>query len=262
MFKLGIIGAGNMAKAIVNGIIVNNVLKVGDILISDPFCEENLYGVVNIKNNKKLFTECEYIILAIKPQTFELVAREMQEFNKAKYIITIMAGLPASAIKKYARGAQVVRVMPNTPCKIGFGMSAIANIDMEKSAKDFIFSVFKSMGDVSYISENMFDAVTSVSGSGPAYAYMFIEGMIKSAISNGLDYETAKKMVVATVIGASEMVKSSSLDIESLISAVCSKGGTTLEAVNTFKNTNFEKIIAEAMQNCYNRSIELGKPNN
>lgn len=167
-----------------------------------------------------------------------------------------MAGVSTSAIKAMLGNVSVTRIMPNTPCLVGEGMCAVDATDFDEEGKKLVFSIFNSLGKVIELPERLFHAVTAVSGSGPAYVYMFIDGMIKGGIDAGLDAETAKLLTLQTFRGAAAMAEASD-DIDTLIKNVCSPGGTTIEAVNHYKDTKLEEIIAEGMEKCKNRSEEL-----
>lgn len=259
-YKLGIIGAGNMAKAIANGVVDSKLVAKEQIIATDPFADLGINGVVTFKENDKVLTECEYILLAVKPQIFKSIAEELAAKCKAKHIISIMAGITYDCIKGYFTSCNVTRVMPNTPCKLKKGMTAIRiNNQICEEEKLFVQSIFESIGKVVYLDEELFHTVTAVSGSGPAYVYMFIEGMINSGVKHGMSYEQAKLCTLQTFRGAVEMVETSEEPIEKLIEMVCSKGGTTIQAVDSFKQDNLYEIIDSAMTKCKNRSEELGK---
>lgn len=259
-YKLGIIGAGNMAKAIANGIVDSKLIDKIKIIATDPFADLGIDGIVTYKDNTLVLNDCEYILLAVKPQIYNEIAKEIGSNCKAKHIISIMAGITYDGIKKYFPNANVTRVMPNTPCKLKKGMTAIRkNDNIPQEEKDFVKSIFDSIGKTIYLEEELFHAVTAVSGSGPAYVYMFIEGMIESGVKMGMSAEDAKTCVLQTFAGSIGMVESENTPICDLINAVCSKGGTTIQAVESFRQDNLYEIIDSAMVKCRNRSEELGK---
>ncbi len=258
-YKLGFIGGGNMAKAILNGLISSKILEKNQIIIADPFIKEEINGVKVVNQNDIVLNNCEYILFAIKPQIFNEIAPTL-EICKAKYAISIMAGIKSEKIAKFLpKHTQVFRIMPNTPCAIGSGMSVIAQNDAEENAKEFVKSIFDSIGKSIFLDEKHFDAVTSISGSGPAYVYYFIQSMILAGVEGGLDFETSKILTLQTVYGSSKMIENSDEDIDILIERVCSKGGTTIQAVDTFRENEMDKIIQLGIQKCKNRSEELSK---
>ena len=149
--------------------------------------------------------------------------------------------------------------MPNTPCAIGEGVSAITSLNSDKDTSDFVESVFSTVSKVVKVDEKYFDAVTSISGSGPAYVYYFIKAMIEGGMKGGLDFNQSKELAIATMIGASKMVDKSDENIDVLIDKVCSKGGTTIQAIDTFKRKQILEGIVEGIENCRKRSEELSK---
>ena len=219
-YKLGIIGCGFMAHAILRGVVLSDYLSARKIIVSD--CDElklkdvnEELGVEITSDNRKVAAESEYVLFAIKPQNFEDVAAQISDVRIEK-VISIMAGLKRSYIKN-ALGVgliKVARCMPNLPC---------------------------------------------ISGSGPAYVFMFIDALTDAGVKHGLTRDEASTLAAQTVFGAAEMVQHSEEPIEKLIESVCSKGGTTIEAVKSFEENNFRGIIGEAVDACVARSKELSK---
>ena len=258
-YKLGFLGAGNMAKAIANGIIKSNILKADEVVMSDPFVTGEVAGIKVINDNKVIFNDCEYVLLAVKPQIFNQIVDELKE-TKVKNVISIMAGVKMAKIKSILPNAQVIRIMPNLPASVGAGMAGIAkDNDASKEANEFTKAIFDSVGKAIFVNESDLDAVTAISGSGPAYVYYFIQSMIKAGIKNGLTEEAAKELTLQTFVGAVEMVKHSSDDLDTMIDRVCSKGGTTIQAIDTFRSYDLEDKIIEGIDKCKHRSEELSK---
>ena len=258
-YKLGFLGAGNMAKAIANGIIKSNILKADEVVMSDPFVTGNVAGIKVINDNKVIFNDCEYVLLAVKPQIFYQIVDELKE-TKVKNGISIMAGVKMAKIKNILPNAQVIRIMPNLPASVGAGMAGIAkDNDASKDANEFTKAIFESVGKAIFVNESDLDAVTAISGSGPAYVYYFIQSMIKGGIKNGLSEEEAKELTLQTFVGAVEMVKHSNDDLDTMIDRVCSKGGTTIQAIDTFRSYDLDAKIIEGIDKCRIRSEELSK---
>lgn len=259
-FKIGIIGCGNMATAIWEGILDAKLAKGGEIIVSDIDADKLRYakskGLCVTHSNREI--TADYIMFAVKPQTFAEVA-ETVVIPKESIIISIMAGITIEKIKKYTNAEKIVRVMPNTPCMIKKGVSALTFDNVCDKDKKYIFSLFSSIGDALELSESKFDAVTALSGSGPAYIYVFLEGLIKGGLEGGLTLEESKRLAIATVQGASEMFKQTDTLISELINAVCSKGGTTIEAIKIFDKYKLIDIIAEGIAAARMRSEELSK---
>lgn len=261
-YKLGIIGCGNMSTAIWQGIIDAGLAKGSEIIVSD-LDESKLQSAkekgLNTTSDNADVLNSEYILFAVKPQIFPIVAKEIKGKTDNAVLISIMAGITINKIMELTGSKLIARVMPNTPCMVKKGVSAISFEGVAKAQRAFILELFGSIGEVLEISEDKFDAVTSVSGSGPAYIYMFLDGMISGGVEGGLSYQQAKTLAVATMQGAAEMVKLKDTPLEDLVNAVCSKGGTTIEAVNVFREKQLISIIKEGVAACRKRSEELSK---
>lgn len=263
-FKLGVIGAGFMASAIIKGTIGANVLNPKDIIVSDPNkslldkMSEN--GVTTTTNNKDVVNNSEFVLFAVKPQSLNTVLEDIKSCCCDKFI-SIMAGVKKEKIKNVFSNALVARCMPNTPCAIGCGAIGLDLSDFTcESDKKFIVDLLSSLAVVVQVEENMLNAVTGISGSAPAYFYLFLESVVNAGVKQGLDYESAKSLAVATMIGAGKMVQAMpDKSIGELINAVCSKGGTTIEAVKVFNENKLKQITETAVDACVTRSIELEK---
>ncbi len=261
-FKLGVIGCGFMAQSIIFGAINNGVIVSTDIIVSDTnetqFEKLTKLGITTTLSNDEVFSSAEFVLLAVKPQSLNEVASS-QYANCVEKIITILAGVKKDTIKNLFANAKITRCMPNTPCSIGYGMSAIDCIDFDIDGKTFVKNLFSSLGAVLEIEESKMNAVTGISGSGPAYVYLFIKALTEAGVKQGLTYEQAKILASNTIIGGGQMVvHNPEKSLEELITAVCSKGGTTIEAVNSFNNDGLDKIVDLAVTKCVNRAKELG----
>lgn len=260
-FKLAVLGGGNMATAIINGIIKGGVLAPDQIIVSDPSEERKAYflsiNVAVAEDNSELVTSAKYLLLAVKPQVAVQILGELKSVITATHIISIMAGFKIEKIKALLGDVKVARIMPNLPVTVGEGMSAIDCTDFDDGEQSFVVDVFNSLGKVVLLPESTFDAVTSVSGSGPAYVYAFIDAMIKGGVDGGLSEEQSKALTLQTLVGAIKMVENSDLPISTLIDNVCSKGGTTIEAVKCFRENGLESTVREGIRRCKNRSEEL-----
>ena len=258
-YKLGFIGCGNMAKAIIGGVIGSNRIASSEIIASrkSGLGVPELQGVTITDDNSVVASNSEILFLAIKPQVFNEIGAEILSHSNAKYVISMMAGIASSTIESMIHnGATVIRIMPNTPCKIGYGVTAMQNVKINACDKEYIMDILRNMGEVVLVDEDDFDAVVAVSGSGPAYAFMFLRALIDGGIAHGLDKDTSKKLAIGMLIGASKLAETEN-NIDEMIDAVCSKGGTTIEAVNYYKEKGLEDIVKRGMDKCYNRSKEL-----
>ena len=261
-YKLGFIGYGNMAQAISQGIVGSNLLKSEEMAIFDPNNEVMAkmkgkgYNIAN--DNIEIVENCEYVFFAVKPQMFEVVAKEIKSAYKGNKLISILAGTTITEFKEvFGEECQITRAMPNTPALVGRGITGVDVSLLDDIAKAFVLKLFGSIGEVIEIKENRINDIIAISGSGPAYVYLFIKGMYENALAHGFSAEIAKKLVVGTVQGSAEMFKQSSENIDTLVERVCSKGGTTIEAVKTFQREGLGNLIDKAIKDCYDRAVEL-----
>ena len=256
-YKLGVIGGGFMATAILKGVVYSDRLRAKKIIVADPSAKarENLseLGVYTTANNRDVAGNCDYLLFAVKPQNFPAVAESLRGIPVEK-AITIMAGVKKRVIKDALfKEPKVVRVMPNLPCSIGFGMTALDLSDFEEDVDDcaFVQEIFNRIGNVLVVPEEKLNAVTGISGSGPAYVYLFIDGLIRAGVKQGLTEDEAKSLAVQTVLGGADMVAhSDDKTLDELIGAVCSKGGTTIQAVESFRRDDMEGMIDRAVSAC------------
>ena len=261
-FKFGVIGAGFMSSAIVSGILTSNVLDSSEIIVSDlndeALSKMSQKGVSVTKDSAFLVDNSEFVLFAVKPQNLDSVLSVISGCDCDKFI-SIMAGVKKDKIKKVFNTARVARCMPNTPCSISSGAVGLDCSDFEnKEDVDFIVSLFSSLAKVVLVDEDKLNAVTGVSGSSPAYFYLFLKGIIDAGVKHGLNYEEAKNLAASTMIGAGKMVfNNPDKTLDDLITAVCSKGGTTIEAINVYNNSGLSDITEKAIGACVKRSKEL-----
>jgi pyrroline-5-carboxylate reductase len=267
-FKLGVIGCGFMGNAILKGVVLSEFLRGKKIIVSD-FNQDKLDEVnftlgVNVTTDNKYVAEnSEFVLFAVKPQTFPDVAKSLEGYCPEK-VISIMAGVKKAYIKNSLGVGliKVARCMPNLPCAIGSGMMGIDMTDFNRNPDDteFITNLFGNLGQVLSITEDKLDAVTGISGSGPAYVFMFIDSLIDAGVKQGLTKDEAKTLALQTVIGGAEMVEQEEeRTLPELIKSVCSKGGTTIEAIKVFEENNFRGTIISAVDACVKRSKELSE---
>ncbi|HOO22275.1 MAG TPA: pyrroline-5-carboxylate reductase [Clostridia bacterium] len=260
-YRLGIIGAGVMANA-----LVSQMLKTGlhpeEIIVYDIDSEKSasIHPSAHVAaSDNEVISQSDMILFSVKPQHYKEIT-ENNVFSDDKIVISIMAGVKIEVLRKNLRSdCGILRVMPNMPCKIAKGVCALCFDKINQQNKEFLLRLFASCGDIIEISEDKFDAVTSVSGSGPAYVYMFLQGMIEGGMRGGLTYEESKKLAVATLIGGTELAKISSDDLNVMIDRVCSKGGTTIEAVDIYRQKGLVDIVAEGIDACRAKSKLLSE---
>ncbi|MBC8201026.1 MAG: pyrroline-5-carboxylate reductase [Planctomycetes bacterium] len=255
---LTVIGGGNMAKAIIQGAIVGGVLEGCEIAIADPDQTSRDFftklGCIATASAQEL-PDSDCTLLAVKPQVFETVAGSI----RADVVYSIMAGVSTSQIAKEVGHNRIVRIMPNLPCSIGFGAAGIA-LGSSATLEDAALAnkLFSAIGVVVDVQEAELDAVTAVSGSGPAYLFLLAEAMIEGGIQAGLTRETATLLTQQTVLGASELLVRDASSARQLREAVTSKGGTTAAALQVMQDRNVPKAIADAIVAARDRGRELG----
>lgn len=260
-YKLGVIGCGEMAYAVLQGAVASGILKAEDIIcsarkeVSLEKCKRE--GYATTLDNALVARECEFLLFGVRPQDFPAAAEFVN--GLCDKVISIMAGVSSEKIKALTGAKRVCRCMPNLPCRIGYGMCGVDVSDFCKEDSDFLLSLFAARGKSVAVSEDMLAAVTGISGSGPAYVYYFLESMVKSGVKLGLDEKTARELAVQTVIGGAKMVESTDRSFEELISSVCSKGGTTIEAIESFKSDRLDESIDRGICACVKRAKELSK---
>jgi pyrroline-5-carboxylate reductase len=276
MKKLGFIGGGNMAEALVHGLIEHKVFKPADIIVSDVAAQRRRklarsHKVATTPDNTAVVRNSGAIIIAVKPQTIdevmagiadELGSSQDKSANKGKLFISIAAGVTIARLTAgLGRRARVIRVMPNAPAMVGHGMAAMVRARNASIADEaFALRIFRAVGDAVVLKdEKLLDAVTALSGSGPAYVYLFAKAMADAAVSEGIPRELAYRMALKTIRGAEHLMRESKRDVADLIRAVASPGGTTEAAMRRFAEHGFSDIVAAALHAASNRSRELGR---
>jgi len=277
--KIGFIGAGNMGEALVGALIKSNITEPKYIYASDA-SEKKLknmskeYGIHIRKDNSKLFLECDIIILAVKPQQMSQVLSEISgnvddKLSRKKLIISIAAGVSIRRLEdllykrlneKNQKKLPIVRVMPNTPALVLAGISGMsANKFTSRNDINVSKTILESAGEVIEFDEKDLDAVTAVSGSGPAYVFYFIESMITGGTKAGLSLKNSEKLTLETVKGAVKLLEESNDSAETLRKKVASPGGTTEAALRVLEKTSVKASIVKAIAAAKKRSKELRK---
>ena len=260
-YKLGVIGGGFMAHAIVNGAVSQKFLSAEEIIVSEPdetrrrgFSD---LGVHVTQNNREAAEGGEYVLVSVKPQVFPAVAEDLK--GAQAVLISIMAGKTKASVKRATGAEKVARVMPNLPCSVGAGMAGIDCSDLSERGKAFVHGLFEAVGAAEEVPETLLDAVTGVSGSGPAYVYLFLLSLIRAGVEQGMTEAQAKKFAFQTLEGGVKMAKSSDKSLEELIAAVSSKGGTTIAALDSFRKDDFEGSVSRAVEAAVRRAKELSE---
>lgn len=262
-YALGVIGGGFMARAIIQGIVSKRILSPECIIVSEPISERadifSDLGAVVTCDNRFVAQNSEYLLFAVKPQVFQEVAEGLNGVC-IENAISIMAGKTKDVIKRTLGTGKVARAMPNLPCSVGEGMIGIDTSDFFEEERAFIYKLFESTGKVVETEEGMLNAVTGVSGSGPAYVYLFLQALVEAGVSQGFTEEQAKQFAVQTVKGGIKLVEQNpQKTLQELIDAVSSKGGTTVAALTSFANDGFKPSVARAVDAAVKRAMELSE---
>ncbi len=266
-YQIGVIGAGNMGMAIVRGAVRAGMCPAADVLLFNRSAEKRAAraaeGFAVTDDYTLLYTSCKMVILGFKPQNFDEVLSALRPVANAKpLVVSIAAGVPFARMETVlGADCPIIRVMPNTPLMIGKGASVLVrNRAASEEQLAAVRALFDSMGVTAvYENENMLNEVIPYNGSAPAYVYAFIDAMVRSAQSHGLSAEDATRLFCYSCIGAAEMVLANHDQTPAeLTRAVCSPGGTTIEAVHVLEKRGFADILAEASDKCIDRAYELG----
>ncbi len=263
---IGFIGAGNMAYAIISGLI-NNGMPAKQIKLSDTneallFLRKEAFNLEVFTDNIELAKRCDVIVLAVKPQILSTVCHQIADAIKPNtLVVSIAAGVRVGDINHWLGGnASIVRTMPNTPALLNQGVTGLfAGEFVNELQKELASDILNSVGQSLWVEEEkMLDAVTALSGSGPAYFFLMIESMSKAGVALGLDEKTAQSLSIQTALGASMMANATTDSIAALRKQVTSPNGTTQAAIASFQQQNFESIVAQAMRAAFDRADELG----
>lgn len=263
MDKIGYIGMGNMGYALMNGCL--DFFAKEDVLFFDTNnerCEDisSKTGVKYVSSVKELVEEAKYVVLAIKPQVYEVALEGVSEYvSEDTIVISLAPGITVEKVKELTSVEKIIRTMPNTPAMVNAGMTGIC-YDEEKFSPDeeiVIDKIFNSIGKYKKVDEELMNAVVCASGSSPAYVFMFMEYLADSVEKLGLSKEEAIQFVAQTVYGSAKLLMETGEDPKVLKENVCSPGGTTIEGVKKLDENDLEKAIDEATQACFKRCKEL-----
>lgn len=263
--KLGFIGCGNMASAMLGGIIKNNIIASSDIISSDlnetslEIAKDTL-GIQVTTDNKDVVEQSDIIVLSVKPQFYGSVINEIKGLIKDnQIIITIAPGQTLDGLKTtFGRELKIVRTMPNTPALVGEGITAMCyNENVTEEEVELVASILAGFGKVEIVTENLMDAVVGVSGSSPAYVFMFIEALADGAVAAGMPRNKAYTFAAQAVLGSAKMVLETGKHPGELKDMVCSPGGTTIEAVRVLEKEGFRSSVMEAVKACIDKARSL-----
>lgn len=265
--SIAFIGGGNMASSLIGGMLAAGT-PPESILVAEPSDDQrqNLsqqFGINTSANNLDVLTY-DVVVLAVKPQVLQVVCRELANAEDAAepLYVSIAAGIRSNSIERWLGGnAAIVRCMPNTPALLQYGATALyANTAVTEEQSKQAEDILQAAGITTWVDdETLLDAVTALSGSGPAYFFLLMEAMQTAGIELGLDSDTAKQLSLQTALGAARMAHESDVSPAELRARVTSKGGTTAAALASFEANGFNEIVSEALRAAYNRSAELAE---
>ncbi len=262
---LGFVGCGNMAQAMLKGILQKGIYKAEDIIVS----RRNETALAQIKeqfsvqtttDNRQVAKCADVLILAVKPFQFETVIREIkEEVTEDTLVISIAAGQAMENIERlFGKNIKLVRSMPNTPALVLEGASGVCfNEKITDADKKKAMDIFSSFGIAHEVSESMIDTVIGVSGSSPAYVFLFIEAMADAAVADGMPRAQAYELAAQSVLGSAKMVLETGKHPGELKDMVCSPAGTTIEAVRVLEKEGFRSAVIEAMKACVKKAREM-----
>jgi pyrroline-5-carboxylate reductase len=265
--NIGFIGAGNMAEALIKGLINSGLYSPDQVLASDNDqtkleSKSKNYGIKTYTSNMDLVKASSIVVLSVKPQVFRGVLSDITTcLTPDHLIISIAAGIPVSLIQEIiGTDKPIIRVMPNTPALIQRGISALsaggtATTEHLNRARE----IFNAVGKTVVVDEGMMDAVTALSGSGPGFVFRIMECFVEAGVKQGFDRETALSLVTQTFLGASHLADESDSPLSSLREMVTSPGGTTAAGLAAMEENGIQNVIRAAVKASCDRSIELGK---
>jgi pyrroline-5-carboxylate reductase len=264
---IAFLGAGNMAEALMKGLLAAQVADPQEIICTDPRADRGAalvahYGVRFTRVNAEAVRAATIVVLAVKPQVMAPLLGEVGALlDPSKLVISIAAGVPIATIADLsARGARIVRTMPNTPALVGAGATALAG-GPHASAADLVTAtaLFEAVGKAVVVDEHLLDAVTGLSGSGPAYVFLAIEALADGGVKAGLPRATALELAAQTVLGAARLVLETGVHPGQLKDQVTSPAGTTIAGVHALEKAGFRAALMDAVMASCERSRELGK---
>ena len=264
--KIAFIGGGNMGEAMLSAILDCGLTVAWDVSVSDPSEERRKYlgekyEVQALADNLVATKGAEVVVLAVKPQYLAPVIADLAgQLKPSQLVLSIIAGATISTLHNGLKHNRIVRVMPNTPAQIGEGMSVwTATPEVTKKQRGWAGSILQAIGKEIYADDEKYlDMATAISGSGPAYFFLFVESLVEAGVKIGFTREVAQELVVQTMLGSGHLIEKSSKSPAELRLMVTSKGGTTAEALRVFEEGGFGNLVTQAVKAAYNRARELG----
>lgn len=262
--KIGFIGCGNMAKAMITSIIKAELVAPQSVFASDGYQpslddSKTRLGINTTMDNKEVVKSSDVIFLAVKPNIYDAVMQEIAPLVDGKLIVSIAPGKTLAYLENgLGKNTKILRTMPNTPAMVGEGVTAICpNNNVAKEDQEVLETIIGTFGTVERIDEKLFDAVVAVSGSSPAYVFMFIEAMADAAVLQGMARDKAYRFAAQAVLGSAKMVLDTNKHPGALKDMVCSPGGTTIEGVAVLEEKGMRSAVIQAMNAVYYKSGKL-----
>lgn len=263
--KIGFIGLGNMATAMIGGILKQGDVTNADIIGADAFVEATKkatesFGIQGMESNEEVAKNCDMLVLSVKPQFYESVIAEIKDvITDEQIVITIAPGKTIAWLtEQFGKARKIVRCMPNTPALVGEGCTGVCKSELVTDAEmEQVLHILSSFGIARVVNENLMDVVVGVSGSSPAYVFMFIEAMADAAVAEGMPRKTAYELAAQAVLGSAKMVLETGKHPGELKDMVCSPAGTTIQAVKTLEAKGMRSAVMDAVQVCIDKSRSL-----
>lgn len=271
--KLGIVGGGVMGEALLSRMLAQQLYRPDNVLVSEPQAHRRdvlvqKYAVKVTSDNRAVAAASDVLLLAIKPQVFEAVAKELAQGDgnaspareQLPVVVSILAGVSLSQLEAAFGHQPVIRAMPNTPATVGAGITAIASgKTVGPSHIEQATAIFQAVGEVVEVPEHLMDAVTGLSGSGPAYVAIMIEALADGGVAAGLPRAIASKLALSTVLGTAQLLQETQMHPAELKDRVTSPGGTTIAGMRELERAGFRSALIEAVQAAKERSQQLGQ---
>ena len=265
--KIAFIGGGNMGEAMLSAILGKGLAQPTDITVSDISESRRRdlnqkYGVVAVAENRIAVANADIVVLAVKPQNLLDVMNGISRlFQPEQVVLSIVAGARIDALCRGLNHRHVVRSMPNTPAQIGEGIAVwTATPEVTEQQKEWARSILDATGKEIFVDDEKYlDMATAVSGSGPAYFFLFVESLVEAAVQIGLPRDTAEKLVLQTMLGSGHLIEKSNKSPAELRRMVTSPGGTTAASLQKFEQEGFSQLVLQAVVAAFNKAKELGK---
>lgn len=264
--QITFIGAGNMAASLIGGLRKQGVaaeqIRASDPGVTQLQAVQDAFAISTYSDNSLAIANADVIVLAVKPQVMRTVCEQLAAHLTAnQLIISIAAGITSASLSQWLGERAIVRCMPNTPALLGLGATGLtASADTNTEQRNNAESLLRAVGTTTWVNnEQQIDAVTAVSGSGPAYFFLLMEAMIQAGQQLGLSAEAAKQLTLNTALGASQMALDSDVEIAELRRNVTSPGGTTEQAILTFQHEGFNDIVFDALEAARNQAQKLSE---